>query len=380
LRTDQLYTDWKDVLAKGKIADVIIVATQDRMHYEPVMQAMKLGYDVLLEKPMSPDAGEVIAMANASRAYQRKLIVSHVLRYTPFWTKLKQVIAEGRIGDIVTIQLNENVGYFHAAHSFVRGNWNRSELTSPMILQKSCHDMDIISWLMNQRCTKVSSYGSLFHFRPENAPEGATARCTDGCKIERECPYSAKRIYEEDPTGEWARFITGRVTPASVREALENGPFGRCVYYCDNNVVDHQVVNMEFQNGATAAFTMSGFSHDMSRVVQVMGTHGEIRGYMEKNELVLYPFGETPVEFTISHSDGGHGGGDDGLMHEFLREIRERHESPDQGLTSAAASMQSHLMAFAAEQSRIAGGTTVEISDWHMEEAASRIPSMSSFG
>ncbi|HIW34468.1 MAG TPA: Gfo/Idh/MocA family oxidoreductase [Candidatus Paenibacillus intestinavium] len=363
----QLFESWEDVFNSGKIADVVIVATQDRMHFEPVMKAMKLGYDVLLEKPMSPEAEEVIAMANAAEFYQRKLIVSHVLRYTPFWSKVKQLIAGEQIGDIVTLQLSENVGYYHMAHSFVRGNWNKSEITSPMILQKSCHDMDIISWLMDKKCTKINSYGSLSHFKSQNAPVGSTARCTDGCAVERECPYSAKKIYGEDKTGEWAKFITGIITPESVQQALEQGPFGRCVYQCDNDVVDHQVVNMEFENYATASFTMSGFTHDISRVIQIMGTHGEIRGYMEKNELVLYRFGKEPETIVIPHIEGGHSGGDTRLMDEFVRNIREERVQKTAGLTSAVASVQSHLMAIAAERSRLIGGNTVELSKWQVE-------------
>ncbi|WP_141502084.1 Gfo/Idh/MocA family protein [Paenibacillus luteus] len=363
LSSDQLYDSWEQVLSISRKADVAVISTQDRMHYAPTMKALELGYDVLLEKPMSPLPGEVIAMAEASRRYNRLLTVSHVLRYTPFWSKIKELILSGSIGRIVSIQLSENVGYFHMAHSFVRGNWNKSEETSPMILQKSCHDMDILSWLMDDRCIKVSSYGSLLHFRKENAPTSSTPRCTDGCAVERECPYSAIRIYEEDEKNEWNRFITNNVTPDGVREALQSGPFGRCVYHCDNNVVDHQVVNMEFQNGPTASFTMSGFSHDMSRTVQIMGTLGEIKGYMEKNEIVFYPFGKKMIEIPVAVEAGGHGGGDEGVMREFLKQARKENGIDNQGLTSAEASVQSHMMAFAAEESRLNGGNSVAIEE-----------------
>ncbi|MDF2815171.1 MAG: oxidoreductase [Paenibacillus sp.] len=361
LTPGQVFESWEQVISNRKMADIAIISTQDRMHYAPTLRALELGYDVLLEKPMSPLAEEVIAMADASRKFNRLLTVSHVLRYTPFWSKIKEIITSGSIGRVVSIQLSENVGYFHMAHSFVRGNWNKSEETSPMILQKSCHDMDILSWLIDERCVRVSSYGSLLHFRPENAPAGSTARCTEGCAVERECPYSAIRIYEEDATNEWSRFITGDPTPQNIHEALQNGPFGRCVYRCDNNVVDHQVVNMEFQSGATASFTMSGFSHDVSRTVQIMGTLGEIRGYMEKNEIVLYPYGKEAIPVALVVEEGGHGGGDEGLVREFLKQVRNENNNGGSGLTSAEASVQSHLMAFAAEQSRVAGGSSVAI-------------------
>ncbi|BBI35640.1 Gfo/Idh/MocA family protein [Cohnella abietis] len=364
LSSNQLYESWEQVLDGAVMADVAVISTQDRMHCAPTIKALELGYDVLLEKPMSPLSEEVNTMANASRKYNRLLTVCHVLRYTPFWSKIKEIIVSGGIGQIVSIQLSENVGYYHMAHSFVRGNWNKAEETSPMILQKSCHDMDILSWLIDQRCTKVSSYGSLLHFRPENAPVGSTLRCTGGCVVERECPYSAVRIYEEDdPCNEWNRFITNKLTPEGIREAIEHGPFGRCVYRCDNNVVDHQVVNMEFESGSTASFTMSGFSHDISRTVQIMGTLGEIRGYMEKSEIVLFPFGGEAIEVPVTVEEGGHGGGDEGLMREFLKQVRNENSNDDQGLTSAEASLQSHLMAFAAERSRLEGGKSVTIAE-----------------
>ncbi|MCD9023803.1 Gfo/Idh/MocA family protein [Cohnella silvisoli] len=371
LSSDQLYESWEQVLSKVKMADVAVISTQDRMHYAPTMKALEHGYDVLLEKPMSPSADEIIAMANASRMHNRLLTVSHVLRYTPFWSKIKEIITSGSIGKIVSVQLSENVGYFHMAHSFVRGNWNKSEETSPMILQKSCHDMDILSWLIGEKCAKISSYGSLLHFRPENAPSGSALRCTDSCAVERECPYSAVRIYEEDSTHEWSRFITNDLTPEGINEAIKNGPFGRCVYRCDNNVVDHQVVNMEFESGSTASFTMSGFSHDVSRTVQVMGTLGEIRGYMEKNEIVLYPYGKDAIDVSAAAEEGGHGGGDEGLVREFLNQVRDENNNGGQGLTSAEASVQSHLMAFAAEQSRLEGGSSVAIAELSAQQTCS---------
>ncbi len=357
----RLYDSWEEVLTNRRIADIAIISTQDQMHYEPTLRAMELGYDVLLEKPMSPNIDEVIGMALASREHNRLLTVSHVLRYTPFWSKIKELITTGSIGEVVSVQLNENVGYFHMAHSFVRGQWNKARDSSPMILQKSCHDMDILFWLIDRRCLRVSSFGSLKHFCSENAPAGSAFRCTDGCAVERECPYSAIRIYREDKTNEWSRFITNELTDAGIEHALQKGPFGRCVYHCDNDVVDHQVVNMEFEGGATASFTMSGFSHDVSRTVQIMGTHGEIRGYMEKNEITLFPFGQEPIKLTPAIGEGGHSGGDEGLIREFLKEVRNKHPMSNQGLTSAETSLQSHLIAFAAEKSRLNNGNSVEL-------------------
>lgn len=359
------YISWEQLLTGERIADVAIIATQDKMHYSPVLKALSLGYHILLEKPMSPSLTEVLDMAGAAKEQGRMLTVCHVLRYTPFWSKIKELLAGGAIGEIVSIQLSENVGYFHMAHSFVRGNWRSAAETSPMILQKSCHDMDLISWLMGKACLRVNSYGSLVHFRQEHAPQGAANRCTDGCPVERQCPYSAKKIYAEDPTHEWSQFITHELTEQGIMQALQKGPFGRCVYRCDNDVVDHQVVNMEFEGGATAAFTMSGFTHECSRTIQVMGTHGEIRGHMEKGEIDLYPFGRKPVHYDIQ-GEGRHGGGDEQLMRSFVAQVRAADiggAAREQGLTSAEVSVQSHLMAFAAEQSRVAGGHSVEIKE-----------------
>lgn len=361
LLPNQVFESWEQLLDQTKMADIAIIATQDRMHFLPTVRALGLGYDVLLEKPMSPSEAEVIAMIEASRSSGRLLTVCHVLRYTSFWSNIKRVIESGAIGDLVSIQLSENVGYYHMAHSFVRGNWNRSEETSPMILQKSCHDMDLLTWLMDEPCIRVSSFGSLKHFCLENAPPGSTERCLDGCTVERECPYSAIRIYEEAETTDWTRFITHDLSAQGIRKALQTGPFGKCVYRCNNNVVDHQVVNMEFNSGATASFTMSGFSHDISRTVQIMGTMGEIRGYMEKNDIQLYRFGAKPETVPVTLEEGGHGGGDEGLMRSFLEQVRSHGEDAGPGLTSAEASMQSHLMAFAAEKSRLAGGKSIEL-------------------
>ncbi|UVI30405.1 Gfo/Idh/MocA family protein [Paenibacillus spongiae] len=360
IRESYRFDSWEQALFKPKFADVAVISTQDRMHFQPALKALSQGYHVLLEKPMSPYKDEVLQLAEAAKKHDRLLTVCHVLRYTPFWSKVKELLADRAIGDIVSIQLNENVGYFHMAHSFVRGNWRRTDETSPMILQKSCHDMDIIAWLMDQPCLRVSSYGSLLHFRPERAPAGSTERCTGGCPVERECPYSAIKIYSEDETHEWSRFITHDLSPDGINNALHEGPFGRCVYRCDNDVVDHQVVNMEFGNGATASFTMSGFTHDCSRTVQIMGTFGEIRGRMEDEEITLYPFGKQPVSIPVHVHTRGHGGGDELLVQSFLEQVRAGRSAD--GLTSAQASVQSHLMAFAAEQSRLEGGGSIELS------------------
>lgn len=361
---EYVYTSWEQAFEKGRIADAMIISTLDRLHFEPAMKALELGYHILLEKPMSPLAEECIRIEQAALTHQRVLTVSHVLRYSPFWSGIKRCIEAGEVGTIATIQHSEYVGYRHMTHSYVRGNWRNSAETSPMLLAKSCHDLDIISWLMDKPCTHVSSFGSLLHYREEHAPEGSTARCTDGCQVEQSCPFSALKLYNQPPEHPWARYITHDLTYEGIMTALKEGPFGRCVYRCDNNVVDHQIVNMEFAGGANATFTLSSFTEKEVRRVRIMGTKGEISGDMEEGTYTLNRFetGEQ-VEFHCGVAGDGHGGGDDRMVAEFLQNVRENENGTFSALTSATASLQSHLIAFAAEESRFLGGMTVKLSD-----------------
>lgn len=362
---EYVYRSWEQAFEKGRIADVMIISTLDRLHYVPAMKALELGYHILLEKPMSPVAEECIRIEQAALAHRRVLTVSHVLRYSPFWSGIKRCIEAGEVGTIATIQHSEYVGYRHMTHSYVRGNWRNSDESSPMVLAKSCHDLDIISWLMDEPCVSVSSYGSLLHFREEHAPAGSAARCTDGCQVERSCPFSALKLYNQPPEHPWARYITHDLSPEGIMTALKEGPFGRCVYRCDNNVVDHQIVNMEFANGANANFTLSAFAEQEIRSVRIMGTKGEIIGNMEDGTYTLKRFatGER-VEFHCGVSGDGHGGGDERMVAEFLHLVREhQEEAMATALTSATASLQSHLIAFAAEVSRLQGGMPVKLAD-----------------
>ncbi|QNK57286.1 Gfo/Idh/MocA family protein [Paenibacillus sp. PAMC21692] len=369
---ERTYTSWERAFDEGRIADVIIICTLDRMHYEPAIKAMELGYHVMLEKPMSPSMEECIRLEEASLRLRRLLVVTHVLRYSPFWSGIKRCIDEGEIGTVGTIQLTENVGYRHMTHSYVRGNWRKAEETSPMILAKSCHDLDLVSWIMGQPCTNVSSYGSLLHFRSENAPAGSTERCMEGCAVERDCPFSAVKLYLRQPTHEWARYMTDDPTQEGIITALKEGPFGRCVYRCDNNVVDHQVVNMAFENGANASFIMSGLTESETRRVQIMGTAGEIIGDMDKGSFTLYRYAtDERIEHRCSVKGDGHGGGDERMVAAFLRDVRSFDRNPSQGLTSATASLQSHLIAFAAEHSRLRDGESVRLAEFREQGAAS---------
>lgn len=357
------YKSWKEVLKQSKFADVIVICTQDRMHFEPTIKSLNMGYHILLEKPMSPHLEECVEMTKVAEENNKLLSICHVLRYSPFWSSIKHSINNGDIGEIASIQLNENVGHLHMAHSFVRGNWRNSNLSSPMILQKSCHDMDIISWLMDSPCKYISSFGSLKLFREENAPEGSTDFCLDGCAVASKCPFYAPRFYLNNP--KWAKKITDDFSREGIINALENGPYGKCVYRTDNNVVDHQVVNLEFQGGQTATFSMSGLTHDNNRTVKIMGTKGDIEGDMESNVFTVTDFlTGAKNEITVNTSNSGHGGSDSELMRNFIQEIYNFNNVNEKGLTSAKDSLQSHMIAFAAEESRNKNGDKIDLNQF----------------
>lgn len=345
------FTDWKELLAQPRLADCAFVCTLDDDHTAPALKTMELGYHILLEKPMSNTEEECKAIVGAATRTKRTLAVCHVLRYTPFYMTLKSLVDHGEIGEVTTINQIENVGYWHQAHSFVRGNWRSTKETSPMILQKSCHDMDIILWLMGKDCQRVQSFGSLKHFTPENAPAGAPERCLDHCPHAETCPYYAPKLYMDMTRTEWpVDVITTDLSYEGRKKALEEGPYGRCVYRCDNDVVDRQVVNLEFEGGAVATFTMTGLSADFCRQLKIFGTKGQITADMGTKEIVLQRFGEEKrtIPVDMGGESSGHGGGDYGIMRDFLSILRDGGESR----TSASVSLQSHLICFAAERSR----------------------------
>lgn len=365
---DRCFSSAEELLAQPKLADVLVLATQDRQHVAQAVPALRKGYDILLEKPISNDPYAIMELLQTAHETGRAVTICHVLRYTPFYGQIKKLIDEGAIGEPIAVHAVENVGYWHQAHSFVRGNWANSDVQSPMILQKSCHDMDIILWLMGKNCTRVSSYGSLNIFRPERAPEGAALTCLGGCKCKDDCPYDAEKVYITNPTGvgtgntEWpVDVIVPEPTVEKVREALKTSPYGRCVYHCDNNVVDHQAVAMEFEDGSTATFTMAAFTKRTAREIKVMGTAGELYGDMNTNLVTVYPFAGEEVTYNISElaeDFSGHGGGDHRMMSEFFDMLEGR---ASETLTSIDISVQSHLMSLAAEESRLNGGKGVDI-------------------
>lgn len=372
LSQEQCYGTAEEFFEHPRMADVVFICTQDQQHYEHTICALRLGYDILLEKPVSNLAEHCVAIAEEAKRLGRMVLVCHVLRYTPFYQKIKELIVQNQIGKVISLHQFENVGYWHFAHSFVRGLWNRSEETSPMILAKCCHDLDAILWLMGQDCRRVSSFGSLMTFLEQNAPKGSALRCTGECAVRENCPYDAIKIYLtgkqglEQQKGGWpVNAVTLVPEREKLLEALETGPYGRCVYHCDNNVVDHQVVNMEFEDGATASLTMCGFTADVTREIKVMGTLGEINGDMERNVVTLKRFGKAEEIFDIARlatDFSGHGGGERRMLHTLFDMIDNR-GSVNTALTSVDKSVQSHIMAFAAERSRLDGGRPVDLAE-----------------
>ena len=351
-----------ELLAQPKLADAAIIATMDLDHYREAIPAMEKGYDLLLEKPISPIPEETLAIEKAAERTGCHVTVCHVLRYSPFFRELKNAVKSGKIGKVITIQHNENIGNFHIAHSFVRGNWRRSDLASPLVMQKACHDMDLLVWLTGSRCEEIASFGELTYFRPEHAPEGAAERCCD-CPLKDSCRFSAYRCYLP-VTGEWpATVLTEDQTEEGLREAIRTGPYGRCVYHCDNNVCDSQVSILRFRNGITATFNLSGFTNRMMRTIKIMGEDGEIRASEDANEIEITRFGSTwneePMKEIIrpEQSISGHNGGDSGIVDDFLAMMEGR---LNESATDIHESVESHMMACAAEEARITG-TVVRI-------------------
>jgi predicted dehydrogenase len=325
----------------------------DRAHHPSTLALLQAGYDVLLEKPMATTPQECVELVRAAEQQRRILQICHVLRYAPFFRTVYELVTSGRLGEVVSLQWNENLVYWHFAHSFVRGNWGNSQRSGPMILTKCCHDLDLLVWIMGGPPQRVASFGSLSHFRPERVGPSIPPRCTDGCPIEDECVYYAPRIYIDNDPGRWARDpVSLDHSPAALRRGLENGPYGRCVYRCDNDVVDHQVVVLEFPNGLSATLTMQGTSHVEGRTLRIDGKRATLLGNQSRNELQLHDHrtGEVHVIHPRGETESGHGGGDAGVMRAFLAAQRGDQR---QALTSATEALDSHLLAFAAEQARL---------------------------
>ncbi|MBE6537082.1 MAG: Gfo/Idh/MocA family oxidoreductase [Ruminococcaceae bacterium] len=353
------YKCGEDLLALPKIADAAIIATQDKDHYSLAMKAIEKGYHLLLEKPIAPTPEECVAIEKAANDKGVMILVCHVLRYTPFFTLIKKIIDDGKIGKPKNVIHVEAVQDLHYSHSYVRGDWHKTSQSAPMILAKSCHDIDIIQWLLNERCTKVQSFGSLTYFCNDNKPEGAPEFCYQGCPHEEECPYSAVKLYRNRQVAWFAPQATKIPSPTAedIEKLITETNYGRCVFQCDNDVVDQQVVNMEFESGATASFVMSAFNQG-GRRIRIMGTKGELEGAMGQDHITVYDFSTRKSE-QISIRDfvsdesivGGHGGGDAGIVRAFGKLMTGTYTGSS--FANITTSVDNHLTTFAAEKSRL---------------------------
>jgi predicted dehydrogenase len=339
---------------RGRIADACVVASPDREHHAAARRALALGYHVLVEKPMAATFEQSVDLVAAAAESSGTLHVAHVLRFTPFFQTLHAVVASGRLGDVVTVEHRENVAAWHMAHSFVRGNWSRSDEATPMIVAKCCHDFDILAWNLPSPVRRLASTGSLLEFRPERAPAGVTARCTDGCPVAA-CPYDARRVYLDPAQTGWpVHVLTDDLSRGGRLAALQTGPYGRCVYTAGSDVVDHQTVTMELESGASVALVMHGHSHEESRTMRYDGTRATLRGvFGRRQEIEVTDHADGAAErIPLTAGTGGHGGGDEGLLRAFLDSVGRGLP----GLTEAAGSLESHLLSFAAEEARLSGG------------------------
>lgn len=360
-----LFLSSEDFFSAGKLADLCVVSTQDRFHLTHSIAALNKDYDLLLEKPIATTEADCDTILKAAQKLKRKIFVCHVLRYAPFFRIIKTELDSGNYGKPATINLTENVAYWHQAHSYVRGNHSDTKKSSPMIIAKSCHDLDIIAWLVGTQCKAVSSMGSLGYYKRENAPEGSGERCLD-CSVKTDCPYDAERFYikERAEKGNFRWPVDVLATEPTIEKlyaALKNGPWGRCVYKCENDAVDRQIVNMEFINGITAHLTMTAFSKNCYRSIHVHCEKGEIYGNMNENTLYCNIFGLSSKNIDVAVLEDklvGHGGGDDRFISDIVNNFNGK---PSFGLTSIELSMMSHKIGFCAERSRLKGGEKINL-------------------
>ncbi len=356
------FKTWEDIFKVPKFADAVLITTPDHLHHGPAMAALAMGYDLILEKPIAQTWQECKEILDLAVKNDRIVAVCHVLRYAPYFRKMKEVADSGAIGRIISVQHMEPVEHIHMSHSFVRGNWRRTDESNFMLLAKSCHDMDFLRWVIGKPCRRTSSFGSLTWFKEANAPAGSTARCTDGCAVEAECPYSALKIYYRERG--WLYHMDlpaeGDKGPA-IMENLQKGPYGRCVYRSDNDVVDHQTVMMEFEDDITVTFNMEAHTSYAGRRTRIMGSMGDIVGDEDDLYIANFKTGETARWNTEENSKvtSGHGGGDYGLVHDFIQAASQH--KPELLTSTIGASMESHLMAFRSEESR-KNGKIMEVS------------------
>ena len=354
------WNDWRSCLDDRPEADVVIIAMPDSLHHEPALMALDAGYHLLLEKPISPTEEECREVIAKALERKRLVLVGHILRYTAYFAHIKALIDSGELGDVVSIAHQESAGFWKVAHSYVRGNWANSKRSSPIILAKCSHDIDLFVWWLGRKCRKVSSFGSIKLFRQEMKPKGA-AKCCVNCPpaIEKRCVWSARNMYVRHDE---LKYLFADQSDEAMEKLISETEYGKCVYQSDNDVPDHQTVTMEFEGGATVSHVMTGFTNRNVRTTCIALTRGEIIG--DGENLDICRFDGNPVETGVPMiyrlpNSSRHGGGDFNLVSELVRIVRRGDEDEIRQITEE--SLQSHLICFAAEKSRLAGGKIIEI-------------------
>ncbi|MDY5242157.1 MAG: Gfo/Idh/MocA family oxidoreductase [Eubacterium sp.] len=381
-KEDMCFENAEELAKKGKLADTVINGTMDEQHLETAVPLLNAGYDMLLEKPFAPNEEEMRQIVNCAKKNNSKVMICHVLRYTPFYYAIKERIVNGEIGDIINIQTTEHVSYHHLSTSYIRGKWaNSDKCHTSMLLAKCCHDLDIIMWMMSETKPKqISSFGGKFQFKPENAPKEAGTICMKDCPLVDTCVYSTKRLYIDHPD-RWAFYVWDALEGKkniSIEDKIalmkSDNPYARCIYKCDNNVVDHQSVLINFESGATGTHNMVGGSAEPRREIHIIGTKGEIFGNFEESKFTVLKIDPSPdahnEECDVEEVDlrvtgdmvgayGGHGGGDERLAADFVKFIRG--EKPSLACTSIFDSVAGHLSVYLADKSRENGGMPMDV-------------------
>lgn len=381
-KEDMCFENAEELAKKGKLADTVINGTMDEQHLETAVPLLDAGYDMLLEKPFAPNEEEMRQIVNCAKKNNSKVMICHVLRYTPFYYAIKERIVNGEIGDIINIQTTEHVSYHHLSTSYIRGKWaNSDKCHTSMLLAKCCHDLDIIMWMMSETKPKqISSFGGKFQFKPENAPKEAGTICMKDCPLVDTCVYSTKRLYIDHPD-RWAFYIWDALEGkknVTIEDKIalmkSDSPYARCIYKCDNNVVDHQSVLINFESGATGTHNMVGGSAEPRREIHIIGTKGEIFGNFEESKFTVLKIDPSPdahnEECDVEEVDlrvtgdmvgayGGHGGGDERLAADFVKFIRG--EKPSLACTSIFDSVAGHLSVYLADKSRENGGMPMDV-------------------
>ena len=339
---ENCFSDVSEFVKREKFADAVINGTMDELHVKTSIPVLEKGYDLLLEKPFAVNRTEMEELCECAKKYDRKVVIGHVLRYTSFYRAIKNHVLAGDIGKIISIEMNEHVNYHHLGVAFVRGKWRSEKLClSPMLLAKSCHDMDILLWMMDETTpVSTASFGADFQFGLNRKPEGAGTRCMADCPFVDECIFSAKANYLA--AVRWGQYVwkciegDGELTMEKKEESLKtNNPYGKCVwdFERDGNV-DHQAVVINFANGATGTLSMIGGSAKSERNIHIVGTKGEIKGVFEDSKYVLRTMapstgkGYEEREFDIKvdgdkiGANGGHGGGDIEIVYDFIDYIK----------------------------------------------------------